>query len=143
MFKTSTLFAASVIAALVAVSPLTSSSANATSTTTSATGSASTTSTTSGTGKARASACRKIVITGVRVGVREFAFTNGDVLRVRNTGSTLTSCGVLRGNGSNGYADKCGRSGRDWFQVTIPATRNWLGQSVTRGFVPMTCARVR
>ncbi|PRX44877.1 hypothetical protein B0I32_1495 [Nonomuraea fuscirosea] len=153
MFKTSTLFAASVIAALVAVSPLTSSSANATSTTsttTSATGSTGSTgstvratSATSATGKARASACRKIVITGVRVGVREFAFTNGDVLRVRNTGSTLTSCGVLRGNGSNGYADKCGRSGRDWFQVTIPATRNWLGQSVTRGFVPVTCARVR
>ncbi|MEU8355635.1 hypothetical protein AB0C27_06420 [Nonomuraea sp. NPDC048882] len=149
MFKTSTLFAASVIAALVAVSPLTSSSANATSTTsttTSATGStasASTTSATSATGKARASACRKIVITGVRVAVREFAFTNGDVLRVRDTGSTLTSCGVLRGGGANGYADKCGRTGHDWFQVIIPATRNWLGQSVTRGFVPVTCARVR
>ncbi|MGW0481182.1 hypothetical protein [Nonomuraea sp. NPDC003214] len=94
-----------------------------------------------GTGKG--AACRKVVITGVRVGVREFAFTNADVLRVRDTGSTLTSCGTLRGNGSNGYADKCGRSGYNWYKVTIPATRNWAGQTVTEGFVPVTCARVR
>ncbi|MEV4837030.1 hypothetical protein AB0K05_21050 [Nonomuraea sp. NPDC049486] len=135
-FKPSTLFASAIIAAGLAVSAV---ALPATAHTGTQTSTASTASTAS---KARKAACRKIVITGVRVGVREFAFTNADVLRVRDTGRTLTSCGVLRGNGSNGYADKCGRSGRNWYLVKIPATRNWLGQSLTQGYVPATCARV-
>lgn len=90
----------------------------------------------------QASACRNIQITGGRVAVREFAFTNDTVLRVRTRGAVLRSCGFVSGNGSNGYANKCGFTGRSWFQVNIPATRNPLGLTVTKGFVPATCARV-
>ncbi|MGW2156070.1 hypothetical protein [Nonomuraea sp. NPDC001699] len=90
-----------------------------------------------------AAACRQIVITGSNVGVREFAFNNGQVLQTRKTGSVLTSCQFLRGNGSNGYTPKCGASGYNWYQVNIKPTRDEIGLVVTKGYVPATCARVR
>lgn len=92
--------------------------------------------------RAAASACRTIEITGRRVALLEYPFTNADPLRVRKRGQRLTSCRFVKGNGSNGYANKCGRRGHNWFEVRIPRTRTAIGLTVTRAFVPATCARV-
>ncbi|TXK35126.1 SH3 domain-containing protein [Nonomuraea sp. C10] len=75
--------------------------------------------------------CNKVKVTGSRVALREFAFTNAQVLRVVPRGTTLTSCGIEHPNGS-GYT-KCGRVGYDWHRVTTPAGRT--------AYVPATCVR--
>ncbi|MEU1393738.1 MULTISPECIES: hypothetical protein [unclassified Nonomuraea] len=90
-----------------------------------------------------ASACRQIVITGTNVGVLSGPFTNGYPLQVRRTGSVMTSCKLFRGNGSNSYGNKCGRSGYNYFEVNIRRTRDDIGFVYTKGYVPVTCARAR
>ncbi|MEU4227277.1 hypothetical protein AB0F17_23535 [Nonomuraea sp. NPDC026600] len=81
-----------------------------------------------------AAACRTIQVTGGKVAIREFPFTNGEILATVPHGTLLTSCGFLRGNGSNGYEIKCGSGGHDWYAV-----RSRTGVT---GHVPATCVRV-
>jgi hypothetical protein len=85
-----------------------------------------------------AEVCRRIQVTGSRVAIRDYPFTNGLVVRVLRRGAVLTSCERVRGGGANSYV-KCGRSGRDWYRVdsgrlTVIGSPN--------GYVPATCVRV-
>ncbi|MEU8244754.1 hypothetical protein [Nonomuraea sp. NPDC048916] len=138
MFKTTTLFAASVIAALVAVTPTLASSANATSTTQTAVQSATQTAGQS-TAQTSASACRKLQVTGGRIAIRDFPFTNGLIVRAVPRGTILTSCEFVAGNGSNSYPPKCGRRGTSWYKV---ASGRLTITGSPFGYVAATCVRV-
>ncbi|MEU6713806.1 SH3 domain-containing protein [Nonomuraea sp. NPDC046802] len=134
MFKPSTVFASAVIAATMAAVPVTTSAANAQTTTQTAMQTVTQTSV-----QGSAAACRSLRVTGGNVAIREFPFTNGAVLRTVPTGTTFSTCELLRGNGSNGYASKCGRTGHNWYKVRSGRT------TVTGspfGYVPATCVRV-
>jgi hypothetical protein len=64
------------------------------------------------------------------------------VLRSRQTGAALRTCGFYAGPAASSYTNKCGFSGRNWHAVRINAV-NELGWRVTVGYIPTTCARVR
>ncbi|MFI6637438.1 hypothetical protein ACIBI7_51885 [Nonomuraea fuscirosea] len=143
-FKPSTLFASAIIAAGLAVSAVTLPATAQTSTQTS-TQSAAQTSTQNaeraGTQASTGRACWKIRVTArTRVAIREFQFVNADVLRSVRRGTVLTSCQFVRGGGANSYPNKCGRSGRNWFQVYSGTRTAFLNSPF--GYVPATCARV-
>ena len=81
-----------------------------------------------------AAACRTIQVTGRTAAILDLPFTNAITLATVPRGTLLTSCGFLRGNGSNGYGLKCGKGGHDWYAV-----RSRTG---TTGHIPATCVRV-
>ncbi|YCK33040.1 hypothetical protein ACNF49_02730 [Actinomadura sp. ATCC 39365] len=128
MFRPSTLFAGSVLAALTmgfAAIP-----ANAqTQTTTQAVSR-----TANGAG-----ACRQVQVTGDKIAIRDFPFVNGLVVRTVARGTILTTCGVVAGNGSNSYPSKCGLRGQSWYQVR---SGRLTVTGSPYGYVPATCVRV-
>lgn len=80
-------------------------------------------------------ACRDIQVTGGKVAIRDFAFTNGLNIRTVRRGTVLRSCGLVTGGG---YFRKCGVTDNRWFKV-ISGRVTVTGSRF--GFVAASCAR--
>lgn len=96
----------------------------------------------------QSSACRTVTVTGSRVAIREFAFTDSTIVRTVPRGTVLYICGPTFLGGTASEYIKCGRVSANWLPLTMAGRpvgltvqdRNGVLRTASAWF-PAACAK--